>query len=40
MQSLTFIIYIVSEKIAMLKSLPHIDNQPKQSISQVPRVVD
>ena len=28
MQSLTFIIFIVSEKIAMIELLPHMDNRP------------
>ena len=27
-QSLTFIIFIVSQKTTMLKGLPHVDNQP------------
>ena len=28
MQSLTFVMFIVSEKIATLKVLPHIDTRP------------
>ena len=40
MQSLTLIIYVVSEKIAMLKFLPHKENQKQWDIHDLLDVIN